>query len=103
MIKLELLVLEDQADIAKTALREIGIRKILLFPVKEYDEEHSHVEGYRGTQYVVDFVNKTKMEIVVDSEEMIDRALHILSVEDIETEVFVYPIMKHHLVTKRVS
>ncbi len=103
MIKLELLVLEDPADIAKAVLREISIRKILLFPVKEYDEEHSHVEGYRGTQYVVDFVNKTKMEIVVDSEEMIDRALHILSVEDIETEVFGYPIMKHHLVTKRVS
>ncbi len=103
MIKLELLLHEDQIDTAKEALREIGIRKMILSDVKDYDEEHTHVESYRGSTYVIEFVQKVKMEILLNSEDMIDRALHILSVANIEAEVLLYPISKQFNITKRES
>lgn len=103
MIRLELLLDEDHVETAKRVLREIGIKKMLLSEVKEYDEQHTHTEGYRGSTYVVDFVQKTKMEILLESDDIVDRALHILSVENIETEAIVYPISNHYHVSKRES
>ncbi len=103
MIRLELLLDEDHVETAKKALREIGVKKMLLSEVKEYDEEHTHIEGYRGSTYVVDFVQKTKMEILLTSEDIVDRALHILSVANIDTEAIVYSISNHYHVTKRES
>jgi len=103
MIKLELLVHEDKVDEIKDLLREIGMKKILLSEVKEYDEEHAHMEGYRGSQYVVDFVQKIKIELLLNSEELIDRTLHMLSVGNIEAEVLVYNISKKYHVSKRES
>jgi len=103
MIKLELLVHEDKVDDIKDLLREIGIKKIILSEVKEYDEAHSHVEGYRGSQYVVDFVQKIKIELLLNEEELVDRALHMLSVGNIEAEVLVYNISKQYHVAKRES
>jgi len=103
MIKLELLVHEDKVEEIKNVLREIGIKRILLTEVKEYDEAHTHTEGYRGSRYVVDFVQKTKIELLLKEEELIDRTLHILSVENIEAEVLVYNISKQYHVSKRES
>jgi len=103
MIKLELLVHEDKVDEIKDLLREIGIKKILLSQVKEYDEEHTHTEGYRGSCYIVDFVQKIKIELLLNSEELIDRTLHMLSVGNIEAEVLVYNIGKQYYVAKRES
>jgi len=103
MIKLELLVHEDKVEEIKDLLREIGVKKILLSEVKEYDEVHTHTEGYRGSRYVVDFVHKIKIELLLNSEELIDRTLHMLSVGNIEAEVLVYNISKRHHVFKRES
>ena len=103
MTKLELLVHEDKVEEIKDLLREIGVKKILLSEVKEYDEEHAHMEGYRGSRYVVDFVQKIKIELLLKEEELIDRTLHILSVGNIEAEVLVYPISKQYYVAKRES
>jgi len=103
MIKLELLVNENKVEQVKDLLREIGVKKIVLLEVKEYDEEHTHMEGYRGSQYVVDFVQKIKIEVLLNSEELIDRTLHMLSVGNIEAEVLVYNITKVHHVFKRES
>jgi len=103
MIKLELLVNENKVKDIKDLLREIGVKKIVLLEVKEYDEEHTHMEGYRGSQYVVDFVQKIKIEVLLNSEDLIDRTLHMLSVGNIEAEVLVYNISKSHHVFKRES
>jgi len=103
MIKLELLVHEDKVEEIKNLLREIGVKRILLSEVKEYDEEYAHMEGYRSSRYVVDFVQKTKIELLLKDEELIDRTLHILSVGNIEAEVLVYNISKQYHVAKRES
>jgi len=103
MIKLELLIYEDKVEEIKDLLREIGVKKILLSEVKEYDEDHAHMEGYRSSRYVVDFVQKTKIELLLNSEELIDRTLHMLSVGNIEAEVLVYNISKQYHVAKRES
>ena len=103
MIRLELLVHEDKVDEIKDLLKEIGVKRILLSEVKEYDEKHTHTEGYRGSRYVVDFVQKTKIELLLKDEELIDRTLHMLSVGNIEAEVLVYNITKQYHVNKRES
>jgi len=103
MIKLELLVNEDKVEEIKNLLREIGIKKISLSEVREYDEEHTHMEGYRGSQYVVDFIKKIKIEMLLNSEELIDRTLHMLSIANIGAEVLVYNVSKSYHIMKRES
>ena len=101
MIKLELLINENKVEEVKQLLREIGIKRITLSEMREYDEEHIHIEGYRGTTYTVDFTKKIKMEIILDSMEIIDRTLHMLSVANVDAEVLVYEIMKSYKVSRR--
>ncbi len=101
MIKLELLANENKVEEVKKLLREIGIKRITLSAMKEYDEENIHVEGYRGSTYTVDFTQKIKIEILLDSMETIDRTLHMLSVANIDAEVLVYEIMKSYHISKR--
>ena len=103
MIKLELLANENKVEEIKQLLREIGVKKINLYPAKEYDEDNIHVEGYRGSTYTVDFTQKIKMEILLDSMETIDRTLHMLSVANIEADVLVYEVMKSYHLSKRVA
>lgn len=103
MIKLELLISEYKIDTLKEILGEIGITKISTFEVKEYGQKKTHNEGYRGAQYVVDFVTKLNISIILDSTERLDRVLHMLSVANVEAEVFVYEIMQHHNISKRES
>ena len=103
MIKLELLVFEYKIDEVREILREIGIKKISTFEVKEYGQQKTHTEGYRGAYYVVDFTTKINLSILLDSPERIDRILHILSVANIEADVFVYDVVKRYTVSKRNS
>ncbi len=101
MIKFELLVKEDKTDEIKRLLREIGIKKISLIEVKEFDEENVHIEGYRGATYIVDFTRKIKIEVLLESVELMDRALDMLNVADIDAEVLIYEIMKSYSLSKR--
>ena len=101
MIKLELLVNENKIEEIKQLLNEIGVRRINLSPIKQYDEDHTHIEGYRGSTYTIDFTQKTKIEILLNSMELIDRTLHMLSVANVDAEVFVYEVMKTYRILKR--
>ena len=103
MLKLELLIDENKIDEVKEVLREIGIKKISLSEVKEYDKEYTHEEGYRGTTYVVDFVKKVNVSILLNSKERIERTLHMLAVANIDANVLVYEIMQSYTISKRVS
>ncbi len=103
MIKLELLVNENKVEEIKKLLRDIGIKRITLSVMKEYDEDNVHVEGYRGSTYTIDFTEKIKIEIVLNSMEAIDRTLHMLSVANIDANILVYEIMKSYHISKRVT
>ena len=101
MIKLELMVNRENALDIKEALTKIGIKKILLLEVKEYDEDNVHTEGYRGSTYVVEFSKKIKLEIILNSEELMDMALDSIARANIEVKILAYDVSKsltlHHL------
>ena len=103
MIKLELLANENKVEEIKQLLREIGIKKITLSTMREYDENNIHVEGYRSSTYTIEFTQKIKIEILLNSMEAIDRTLHMLSVANIDADVLVYEIMKSYHISKRIS
>src|SRR3569833_1717514 len=53
-------------DDVREALSEIGVQGITVTEVKEFGRQKGHTELYRGAEYVVDFLPKVKIEVVVD-------------------------------------
>ncbi len=65
MKKIEAVIKPFKLDEVKEALNEIGIKGITVSEVKGFGRQKGHTELYRGTEYVVDFLPKIKLEIVV--------------------------------------
>src|SRR3990172_11863091 len=65
MKKIEAVIKPFKLDEVKDALNAIGIRGITVSEGKGFGRQKGHTELYRGTEYVVDFLPKIKMEIVV--------------------------------------
>lgn len=68
MKKIEAIIKPFKLDEVKEALNEIGIKGITVSEVKGFGRQKGHTELYRGTEYVVDFLPKIKLEIVVKQE-----------------------------------
>jgi len=68
MKKIEAVIKPFKLDDVKEALNEIGIQGMTIIEVKGYGRQKGHKEIYRGAEYVVDFIPKVKIEIVVDAE-----------------------------------
>ena len=69
MKKIEAIIKPFKLDDVKEALNEIGIQGMTISEVKGYGRQKGHKEIYRGAEYVVDFIPKIKIEIVVDSQQ----------------------------------
>jgi nitrogen regulatory protein PII len=67
MKKIEAIVKPFKLDDIKEALNEIGIQGMTISEVKGYGRQKGHKEIYRGAEYVVDFIPKIKIELVVDA------------------------------------
>jgi len=65
MKKVEAIIKPFKLDEVKSALHEIGIQGITISEVKGVGRQKGHTELYRGAEYVVDFLPKMKLEIVV--------------------------------------
>jgi nitrogen regulatory protein P-II 1 len=65
MKKIEAIIKPFKLDEVKENLNEIGIQGITVTEVKGFGRQKGHTELYRGAEYVVDFLPKIKMEIVV--------------------------------------
>ncbi len=65
MRKIEAIIKPFKLDEVKEALNEIGIQGITVSEVKGFGRQKGHTELYRGAEYVVDFIPKIKMEIIV--------------------------------------
>jgi nitrogen regulatory protein PII len=65
--KIEAIIKPFKLDDVKEALNEIGIQGMTVSEVKGYGRQKGHKEVYRGAEYVVDFIPKIKLEIVVDA------------------------------------
>jgi nitrogen regulatory protein PII len=68
MKKVEAIIKPFKLDDVKEALSEIGIYGMTVTEVNGYGRQKGHKEIYRGAEYVVDFVPKIKVEIVVSDE-----------------------------------
>jgi len=68
MKKIEAIIKPFKLDDVKEALNEIGIKGMTISEVKGYGRQKGHKEIYRGAEYVVDFIPKVKLEIIVEAE-----------------------------------
>ena len=66
MKKIEAIVKPFKLDDIKDALHDIGVQGITVTEVKGFGRQKGHTELYRGAEYVVDFLPKVKIEIVVE-------------------------------------
>jgi len=73
MKKIEAIIKPFKLDDVKDALSDIGIHGMTVTEVKGYGKQKGHTELYRGAEYVVDFLPKVKIEIVV-AEDQLDGA-----------------------------
>jgi nitrogen regulatory protein P-II 1 len=63
--KVEAIIKPFKLDEVKEALNEIGVQGITVSEVKGFGRQKGHTELYRGAEYVVDFIPKIKLEIIV--------------------------------------
>ena len=67
MYKIEAVIKPFKLDEVKEALHEIGIQGMTVTEVKGFGRQKGHTELYRGAEYVVDFLPKVKVEVVVEA------------------------------------
>lgn len=77
MKKIEAIIKPFKLDDVKEALNEIGISGITVTETKGFGRQKGHTELYRGAEYVVDFVPKVKIEIVL-VDDQVDRAIEAI-------------------------
>jgi nitrogen regulatory protein P-II 1 len=66
MKKIEAVIKPFKLDEVKNALHEVGITGMTVSEVKGFGRQKGHTEVYRGAEYVIDFLPKLKIEVVVD-------------------------------------
>ncbi|ETX14688.1 nitrogen regulatory protein P-II 1 [Roseivivax halodurans JCM 10272] len=77
MKKIEAIIKPFKLDEVKEALQEAGIQGLSVVEVKGFGRQKGHTELYRGAEYVVDFLPKVKIEVVLD-DDLIDRAIEAI-------------------------
>ena len=68
MKKIEAIIKPFKLDEVKRALNDVGIEGITVFEVNGFGRQKGHTEWYRGSESVVDFIPKIKLEIIVGDE-----------------------------------
>ena len=96
MKKIEAIIKPFKLDEVKEALHEVGLQGITVLEAKGFGRQKGHTELYRGAEYVVDFLPKVKLEIVVE-DDMLDRA--VVAIENAahtgrigDGKIFIVPI-----------
>jgi nitrogen regulatory protein P-II 1 len=70
--KVEAIIKPFKLDEVKQALSEVGVAGLTATEVKGFGRQKGHTELYRGAEYVVDFLPKVKLEIIVRDEQVAD-------------------------------
>ena len=78
MKKVEAVIKPFKLDEVKEALQEIGIQGLSVLEAKGFGRQKGHTELYRGAEYVVDFLPKVKIEVVVD-DAVLDQTIDAIS------------------------
>jgi nitrogen regulatory protein P-II 1 len=77
MKKIEAIIKPFKLDEVKEALNEIGLKGITVTEAKGFGRQKGHTELYRGAEYVVDFLPKVKIELVLE-DEMVEKAIEAI-------------------------
>ncbi|MEO0679082.1 MAG: P-II family nitrogen regulator [Pseudomonadota bacterium] len=77
MKKIEAVIKPFKLDEVKEALQDIGIQGLSVIEAKGFGRQKGHTELYRGAEYVVDFLPKMKLEVVIDDDQ-VERALEAI-------------------------
>ena len=77
MKKIEAIIKPFKLDEVKEALQEIGLQGITVIEAKGFGRQKGHTELYRGAEYVVDFLPKVKIEVVL-TDDMLDKAVEAI-------------------------
>jgi nitrogen regulatory protein P-II 1 len=78
MKKVEAVIKPFKLDEVKEALQEVGIQGITVVEAKGFGRQKGHTELYRGAEYVVDFLPKVKIEIILEDDQ-VDRAVEAIT------------------------
>jgi nitrogen regulatory protein P-II 1 len=96
MKKIEAIIKPFKLDEVKDALNAIGIKGMTVTEVKGYGRQKGHTEIYRGAEYVVDFIPKIKLEIIIAAEQVdqvIDTITKVARTGKIgDGKIFVMPV-----------
>ncbi len=96
MKKIEAIIKPFKLDDVKDALTDLGVHGMTVTEVKGYGRQKGHTELYRGAEYVVDFLPKVKLEIVVPedrAEEIVDAIVRAARTGKVgDGKVFVSPV-----------
>jgi len=79
MKKIEAIIKPFKLEDVKDALVEAGIEGMTVSEVKGYGRQQGHSELYRGAEYVVEFIPKIKIEIVVSTDEYAQKAIDVIN------------------------
>lgn len=77
MKKIEAVIKPFKLDEVKEALQEVGLQGITVIEAKGFGRQKGHTELYRGAEYVVDFLPKVKIEVVLP-DELLDKAIEAI-------------------------
>ena len=77
MKKVEAVIKPFKLDEVKDALQEIGVGGMTVTEARGYGRQKGHTELYRGAEYVIDFLPKVRIEVVV-TDDMLDRVVETL-------------------------
>jgi len=77
MIKIEAIIRTSKLDDVKDALHEIGVEGMTVLEVRGHGRQKGHTEFYRGQEYTVDLIPKTKLELIL-SDALAERAVQAI-------------------------
>jgi nitrogen regulatory protein P-II 1 len=77
MKKIEAIIKPFKLEEVKDALAKIGVRGMTICDVKGFGRQKGHTETYRGTEYKIDFLPKSQIELVV-ADELVDQVIEII-------------------------
>ena len=98
MKKVEAIIKPFKLDDVKEALQEVGVQGLSVTEVKGFGRQKGHTELYRGAEYVVDFLPKVKIEVVVDDavvEQVVDAIIKAARTGKIgDGKIFVHDVQQ---------
>ncbi len=94
--KIEAIIKPFKLEEVKVALNELGVTGLTISDVKGYGRQKGHSEVYRGAEYVVDFIPKTKLEIIIDADQVdkvVEKIIEVARTGKIgDGKIFVLPV-----------